>query len=386
MVADLRYLIFSTQPLAISEFYNTEVDVSDLTPGTIIRSELLKTDNKALSWRVLYVSQRWNGEHVPASGLVATPRLNNENHPNPVVVWAHGTTGAARGCAPSLAENPIRDFTPRGSGEAKNLPIGIGIPFLNDWLDKGYAVVAPDYAGLGSDAVHHYLVGEDEARDIYNLVRAAQSLPQAKISKRIALFGQSQGGHAVLFAGEIAKDYAPDLQIQSIVALAPASTLVMSPYETDAFFAAKTPIPYLIGQSYIDAYKIEDDLFSEQGHKWLDAARKMCVVELYLKIANSSKAGLAEPVMLSKAWVDALSRNNAGLHKSVAPVLILHGLKDNVVPPKATISYHSRALQAGTDLTVRWIEDAGHNDLFNLTKQQTIEWIDAGFKKNNISP
>ena len=64
----------------------------------------------------------------------------------PVVVWAHGTVGVAHDCAPSLNVRTDRDKQ-----------------YLNTWLSLGYAVVAPDYAGLGSAGLHHYLNARGEA-------------------------------------------------------------------------------------------------------------------------------------------------------------------------------------------------------------------------------
>ncbi|HIH5534586.1 TPA: alpha/beta hydrolase family protein [Klebsiella oxytoca] len=74
----------------------------------------------------------------------------------PVVVWAHGTVGVANHCAPSLNPRSDRDKQ-----------------YLNTWLSLGYAVVAPDYAGLGSSGLHHYLNARGEAWSVLDSVRAA---------------------------------------------------------------------------------------------------------------------------------------------------------------------------------------------------------------------
>jgi dipeptidyl aminopeptidase/acylaminoacyl peptidase len=64
----------------------------------------------------------------------------------PVVVWAHGTVGVANACAPSLNVRSVRDKQ-----------------YLNTWLSLGFAIVAPDYPGLGSSGLHHYLNARGEA-------------------------------------------------------------------------------------------------------------------------------------------------------------------------------------------------------------------------------
>ena len=41
--------------------------------------------------------------------------------------------------------------------------------FANDMLRQGYIVVATDYAGLGTDSVHPYLIGESAGRAVLEL-------------------------------------------------------------------------------------------------------------------------------------------------------------------------------------------------------------------------
>ena len=49
-----------------------------------------------------------------------------------------------------------------------------------------------------------YLVGAAEGRDLLNSVRAVRELNHAGAGARFALWGHSQGGHAVLFAAQMA--------------------------------------------------------------------------------------------------------------------------------------------------------------------------------------
>ncbi|QRE00169.1 hypothetical protein [Burkholderia phage BCSR5] len=333
----------SIPPFEVPAFYNT-VPVAGMTVGTLLAKEELSVPN-AKAWRIMYVSERSDGTHVPASGIVVSPKAASVAS-RPVVVWAHGTTGTARGCAPSLAPNPARQLVQRGSEE--NLPIDIGIPFLNDWIANGYTVVAPDYAGLGSNAMHHYLLGEDAARDIHNMVRAARSLHQANAGTDVALFGWSQGGQAVLFAGENGKAYAPDNKIRSIVALAPAAT-IMSP-AINAIFKSKTPYALMLSAGYIDAYKVDRGIFTEDGQKLLASTQKNCVVSMFGDIAKSGPA-ITSNVSDNPGWAAALALNNAG-SKASSPVLVYQGTTDMIVPPASTKAYTQRATAAGTQVQV----------------------------------
>lgn len=154
---------------------------------------------------LLYRSTGLDGKTVAVSGTVAVPKGKAPKGGWPVVTWAHGTVGIADQCAPSLI----------GTG-------GYDHKLLNGWLKAGYAVVRTDYEGLGTPGPHPYLVGTSEGRSTLDIVRAARKL-DARIGKRVLIAGHSQGGHAALFAGSLAKKWTPELTLRGTVAFAPAS-------------------------------------------------------------------------------------------------------------------------------------------------------------------
>src|SRR5262249_44773085 len=73
---------------------------------------------------------------------------------------------------------------------------------------------------------HPYLVGISEARAVIDSVRVAGTLPGAGGGRTFVVWGHSQGGHAALFTGSIAKSYAPELDLLGVAAAAPATDLV----------------------------------------------------------------------------------------------------------------------------------------------------------------
>ena len=114
-----------------------------------------------------------------------------------VIAWAHPTSGVVEKCAPSL------------------MPDTAGMIWgLQSMLAKGYVVVATDYPGLGTPGIHPYLIGESEGRAVLDSVRAARAMPQSGASNRFVVWGHSQGGHAALYTGELAKSYAPELELR----------------------------------------------------------------------------------------------------------------------------------------------------------------------------
>ena len=178
-------------------------------PGGLIRSEKLDgAPPGARAWKVLYSSTGLDGRRIAVSGVVIAPDLPAPAAGRSVVAWAHPTTGVSDACAPSV--NP--DFF-------DTIPHLLALVALDD------VVVATDYPGLGTAGVHPYLVGESEGRAVLDSVRAAKGIPEAGAGARFAVWGHSQGGQAALFAGQLARTYAPELALAGVAAIAPATNL-----------------------------------------------------------------------------------------------------------------------------------------------------------------
>ncbi len=192
-------------------FYEPSGDVP-AEPGQLLRVEdfdrALPDDSEA--WRILYTTTRDEGEPAVASALVITG-AEPADAPRPVIAWAHGTTGAAEGCAPTLLDDPLN------AGAAPAVP---------EIIENGWTLVATDYVGLGTEGPHPYLIGEGEGRSVLDAVRAAQQMEETDVADKTVVWGHSQGGHAALWAGQLLTSYAPELDVRGVAALAPASDLV----------------------------------------------------------------------------------------------------------------------------------------------------------------
>src|SRR4051812_38416743 len=134
-------------PAGLPDFYGVPDPLPAGQPGDIIKTEPVTVDGlHGAMQRVMYHSQSLAGDDIPVTGLIAVPNTPPPDGGYPVVSWAHGTTGLADECAPSI--KPDQSIT----------------ALYNGLLDAGYAVTATDYEGLGMPGRHPYLVGESQAR------------------------------------------------------------------------------------------------------------------------------------------------------------------------------------------------------------------------------
>lgn len=199
-----RLAIGKLETVGESSFYDTtSFDLATVKPGDLLRYEQLKSAPDGINgWRVMYGSTDRNGKIIVASGLMAAPsstRAANAGAPLPLIAWGHPTTGIAPRCAPSVGIDPFDS-----------------IEGLRALVGAGYAVVAPDYSGMGAEGPASFLIGESEARTMLDIARAAKHLPRVQASDELIAWGHSQGGHAALFTGQLAPEYAPELTVRGV--------------------------------------------------------------------------------------------------------------------------------------------------------------------------
>lgn len=180
------------------------------SPGMLISSTPMRNAPAGMdAWRIRYMSSNDRGQPEEITGVVITPEGVPSRMGRPVIAWAHGTWGVADKCTPSTSSNFFE-----------------ATPGLSAAISRGYVVVATDYAGLGTSQPHPYLIGGSAARSVLDSVRAARAIAEAGASSRFAVWGESQGGHAALWTGQLAKQYAPDLTLLGVAAAAPPTDLI----------------------------------------------------------------------------------------------------------------------------------------------------------------
>lgn len=288
----------------------------------------------------------------------------------PVVLWAHGTVGVAESCAPSL--------NPRTSRDAQ---------FLNTWLSLGFAVVSPDYAGLGSSGLHHYLNARGEAWSVLDSAKAA--LEQFPLRNEIFLVGQSQGAHAAFSAAGYQPEYAPALNIRGTVltgtpyfdantsASALFATPEQSPVQTDKG-DPKIPYVFYIYLSAADqnpALKATD-YFQAKALPNLEQARQLCINPLTVA---SMAAGLNSANSLKPAVQTLLDTTVKEMRfptlKINHPVFIGIGGVDINVPTAMQQHFAQAVQQAGTQVTLRNYPGLDHSGAVNPSLRDSVPFV-----------
>jgi pimeloyl-ACP methyl ester carboxylesterase len=339
-------------------------------PGELLRSEPLKDvilPAGMRGWRILYATTVDDSTPATAVATVFAP-TDLPAGPRPVIAWEHGTTGLLQKCMPSLFSAP-----------------SVGIPGRDRIVRAGWVVVETDYSFAEKDGPHPYLIGEGEARATLDAVRAARQMSELMLDQRMVVCGYSQGGHAALWTGIIGPRYAPDLEVLGVAAIAPAANIeniLAMNVEVDKRFGPYIALAY--SRFYADI-KLEQAIRAQA----LDAARQIVNLCESVPRGDSERIealaatfdGPALATISNKALRARLEQNTAN-GPIKAPVVIVQGLSDTVVPSHATDAYVEDRCAAGQSLEYWTFAGRDHFTILqpgSLLEELLIRWTTARF-------
>lgn len=333
-----------------TSFYQAPDPLPPESAGTLIRQQTTSVyqvgGQPVTATRTLYHSRTSADRDVAVSGVLLVPPGTPPAGGWPVVVDAHGTSGIARNCAPSL----MRDLYHGNQ--------------MLQFISKGWAVVAPDYAGMGTNGRVEFLNAKAEANDLLDGLLAARQTGLG-LSRRWVLWGHSQGGGAALAAAQRLASR-PDPGYQGTVITSPAADLVaavsrlaQTPYVGGGFVAL------LAGGAKASDPRIHPgDVLSRQALRRLHVTSTGC-----LGVVSAVYGDLSGPSLVRPGYLDGtplaryLSASSTGRTAVAGPVLLLQGDADVVLPPAQTDAVASALCASGVTVDYRRYPGLGHDTI-----------------------
>jgi len=355
---------------ALASFYRPPSPLPSAPAGAVIRSQPLPVDRSlpagTRAYRILYHSTSSSGGDLAESGVVVVPAGRPPAGGFPIVSWAHGTTGVASGCAPSVTGTST-------------------LPYLSALVRSGDIVAATDYRGLGAPGQHPYLVGSSEAEDVLDAARAARALVGRDASDRVAVLGFSQGGQAALFAGELAPDYAPDLNLDAVAAVAPVtSVLELAPSGDAPPPSGQSAFTAMVLYAWAKHYRSFglQRVLTQAGLADLPAVSSSCVDTVASLYDAVAPARFFQPGWEDVPAVQAANRANVpGDSPTSAPILVVQGTADEVVPAARTTRFVGDQLCRQQYDSVDYVveQGLGHQQALDGSGTFIDRWLQARF-------
>lgn len=389
------------------DFYTVAENFSTSKPGDLLKFKPIDPTNLTVpsgvsAYRIQYVSTDLDGSPVPVTGYIALPYSLPADGAFPLVAWAHGTIGLYSGCTVSNGPN-FFDY--------------------NSWTllpERGYAVVATDYAGLGLNyTTHKYCAFPAGAEDVYYSVLAARQAPFGNLlSEKWLSVGHSQGGGVVWKLAEdieaLSSSSASSNDTSSVsnyigtVALAPATKVI-----DQAMLAAKSVllqkdfhnyattalIPFL-GISISRVYpnytssELAEPMRTRIG---LSNEAQLCASGLMgltldldlTDLTTLTTTGLsAADAELASLFQNTTAPSMPGT-KASGPVLVVQGVNDTAILAETTTQAWEDACSgdSGNQVKLMLYPKQDHSGVITAASPDWLRWVDDRFagKAANVS-
>lgn len=334
--------------LPLTKFYDAPQPLPPGKPGDLIRSE--DAEDYALApgvnaLRILYHTRSAGGEDVASSGLILYPDQKPPAGGWPVIAWAHSAGSVARQCAPSLSR--ILPHT----------------PLLTMYVNLGYAVVATDYAGLGTHFRYAFSDMNSNATDVINSIPAARAaLPQ--LAKQWIAIGADSGGRTIVAIAEREHEIHDPSFLGGIA--------MGGLYSLDAQYqhsAGSEPLFLAHGVMTVYPQFEPSEVLTESGVVQYRQAETTC------EHAPPSQAPLLKPHWPGNKFVkDFFARNSPGQKPLSAPLLLLVAEPDPARAAESTKTVR-HLCQQGAAVQFEQYEETDPGNLIGDSVSDQMAWI-----------
>lgn len=346
----------------VDGFYEVPDPLPEAPHGTLIRSQVMDdyAFTGATTYRIVYLSESVAGDPIAVTGMASVPTAEAPEDGRPMVTIAHGTTGIADKCSPSVT-----------GGNAE-------MALVANAVSEEFLVAATDYEGLGTPGRHPYLVGQSEGRSTIDAIVAAGQLPDADPGTKLGIVGYSQGGHGALWANQVAAEWAPDLEVVGTFSGAPASEVGVILSASQAVKGFGIMVIAGINAAYPDADLSQ--VLTPEGQAVLDVVDDRCVGDIF-DAANSAEGdlfvtggGQTEP------WSELGAAQDAGTEKTNdAPVLLIHSNEDQTVPTFFIDQVEERMCANGQVVERIDLPTGNHTSAAVPAYGQAMDWLQGLF-------
>lgn len=367
-------------------FYQSPANISAYAPGDIVRIERVSHENlkqyiipPGLSMvRMLYQSLDLDNKPVPASAFILLPYSWSRPHaPLSVIVWTHGTSGIERQCGPSNQRNLYYDF---------DGPFAMAL--------RGYAVIAPDYAGLGSDTTFNYLAAPSHAADVaFSVVAARRAFPLGFLDYGWVVIGHSEGGLTAWAVNEQQVTH-PIGGFRGSVSIAPALLnlqIIRHGVENDKLASSLFYSSYTLTTiARLDKSVDVTRYFSDIGLKLTKLAATACFHTAAVIFEGFMFSDIfKDPTWLYSSWADAWENRTAvrGDKPLAQPLLLVEGLDDRSVFPAIPegVFEHHCSVQPDTRVHLSRYPEMDHDPLAYVSQNEYFDWVEDRFNGVPVS-
>jgi pimeloyl-ACP methyl ester carboxylesterase len=348
--------------LPATALYTRSYDAAAGKPGDLLAQEPFDgyaVKGLARAVRIAYRSADAQDRTVVATAMILIPAGEAPAGGWPVIAWAHGTSGVANMCAPSLMKDAY-----------------YGDEGLADMLKAGFAVVATDYLGLGGPGKHPYIDKPSQARDvIYSVPAARAAVPS--LGKRWVADGHSQGGAAAWGVAELESSM-DDGSYLGAVSVSGAGSLTGFFQFIDDNAGVSMYLPWAAEGIHVRFPEFEprDILTPRMMEKYTAVTTQGCWYFGFVNYKDTPKHAALMPNWRTNQWVQRWVDENALAKVRVTkPLFVISGEADKTVPIEGVRETVRQACQLGSNLTFKSYPGLDHDPTMIKSTHAQLLWI-----------
>ncbi len=260
--------------------------------------------------------------------------------------------------------------------------------FIASALERGWVVCVADHGGMAGA----FTAAREAGYRALDGVRAALAFDELDLPTpaRVGLFGYSGGGMAAAWAAEMAKTYAPELDLVGTVAGSPVGdpAAILRALNGTALCGLAVMGISGLRRAYPAIERAVQTDTNGSARGLLDAALTMSTVTALFRFAwrNVDMLGprplediLAEPDIAA-----VLTEIRLGTHALSAPIYVLQSLSDQAIPSAVVDAQVERYRVGGAHVTYlrdRWSE---HISLAYLALPLMLQWLSDRFDQQPL--
>ena len=371
----------------------SEPAIKSLKPGQVLKvqevtdpAQFAISPGSSLS-RIIYVSLSINGTLVPASAYVLwpyVPRHFGEDEGAPTILWTHGTSGFFADGAPSAH---------RTLWYENMMPLSLA--------QAGYAIVAPDYAGIGvtqswdgTEIPHQYLASPAGGQDALFALHAAREAFGSRLSEKFAILGHSQGGGVAWSASELLASPPNATTTHNVSTKCVYDSLAKTHVGTISFAPSTRTLNSSAFAGILVGLNLESIFPDFTLDTWLTplAIKRL---ELLREIQGAASIAqqllLGEPVeaVVKPDWHEASYHAQAferiadvGYKQVAGPLLVVQGGNDFFIPKSITDGVVAQLCADRPETSLEYLvaTDFGHTPLLAGLRHVWMDWLQARFE------
>ena len=324
----------------------------------------------SLAARITYTSTSGiNDSDYKVTGTVFAPKGDPPAGGWPMVALGHRATGIRSECAPSLSPTLL--------GESAT---------VTELVKAGFVVAVPDYQGLGVNTTYHpFLDSTTEGYNLIDSMSATRKVVPDTSDKWIA-FGIGQGGQAAWAANELVDNHRMGLNLMGAVSASPiadieglADAATAGGLTTDQKLTLASFLAAL-KNTYRDDVNLDDYRRGAAKENW--DALLACDAK-----SSDERTRLASQINaddLRPRSPDAVDSLRGFLQKTTlpqgptsAPMLVVYGGQDPLIPRAWTDRALDRACKMGDVIQIEFQPDKGGDD---IDVSKALGWISDRLK------